>query len=88
MDNKQVEYYNQRSKDIKVLITPFKDNMTHEEWLHISELIDVNEFGVAFEGFCGFLTEKQFTLSSDQKRQIETLGVTMKIDEKFWKNLV
>lgn len=88
MDNQQIEYYNQLSKDLKILSTPFKDNMTHEEWLYISELIDVNEFGVAFEGICDLISEKKIDLNENQKEQIKALASSMKIEDRFWKHLV
>ena len=74
-------------KQFKILLTEMSQSLTVQDVDQITELVDANELGVAFENFCMQLYERGATCSPEQLVLIGSIGTAMNINPEYWERL-
>ncbi len=50
----------------------------------IVELLDNNEWGIAFEVLCSTIEQENIIINKEQYKAIEEIGMVMKMDNTLW----
>ena len=72
---------------LRRLLSEVAEQLNGAQVLEVQEFIDQDEWGLAFECICEWLTEKDFVCSPTQYARIETLGKEMGLDQRNWQML-
>jgi len=71
----------------KILELVKKLCITVDDKEEIIDYINYNEYGIAFEVLCSIIEQENITVSCDDFKIIEKLGMTMNFDRRLWNKI-